>query len=205
MRVRVLLLVSALATVVAAVGAGGASAATLFTTNSHLVRVSVGSIADATSIAPLDVTVAGTLAIRCTHSSLTLRVDDNGQTSGRVAITVTAATVAPGCAGGQLALTTTTPWLLTLRDHSTMVGAETVFRATLHGFRMDAQGVPGLIAGNLESGVTAVQPTATTFPISFVFDNAAGASSPTVGQVQIDARYVLTGDAVAATWSLTDT
>ena len=197
MRIRTLLLVPVLAAAaLGTVGAGGASAATLFTSTAHTTRVTVGATAVATSVAPFDLTSGGTLILRCPHSTLHLVLAENSD--NRVDLSVTGSAIF-GCVGlGAVTGTHVPPWTLTITGTGTMVGGFMSYAATMHRFAFDILG--GQYAGNLE-GVTVTQPTVATSPICVDLNNAGSVAGPLVGDGRIDGKYCLTG--AAAGFSLT--
>jgi hypothetical protein len=210
MRIRALLFAAALAAVVAGIGADSASAVTLFNTTGHGALVSLGMTADATSATPVDITaVFGGVGLnRCFHSSLNLKVADNGQFTERVAITVTSSTFGPGCVGGlgQPTGTHVPPWKLTITGNSTMIGTQTAWAGTVDNAAIDFNAAGRSYTGNLETGVTVTQPTVATSPICFDFRTAGTLLSATTGAVRIDGSYCITGSGLLgpAGWSLTD-
>jgi hypothetical protein len=199
MRNRALLFIPVLAAAVLGIGASGASAATLFTNTAHTTRVSVGTTATATSEGNIDRTSGATLLNRCPHSSLHLVVEENSDT--RVSIGVVASTFS-ACTGiGAVTGVHTPPWTLTITGTGTMIGGSTAYAATVH--RVTFNIVGGLYAGNLETGVTATQPTAATSPICVDLNAAGTVSGPLTGDGRIDGKYCLTSGAASA-FSLTN-
>ena len=200
MRIRALLFIPVLAAAALAIGASGASAATLFTTTGHTARVAAGSLADATSVTPIDLTSSGMLADRCTHSSLGLSVSGNTATSPAV-LTVTSSTFAPGCVGAGQPVGTHNPvWRLTVLGTGTMIGTQTAWNASVDNLVFDLPAPFGQFSGNLTTGVTVTQPTVATSPLCVDLNNAGEAFGLVAGT--IDGRYCLTG--TAAGWSLGD-
>jgi hypothetical protein len=202
MRIRALLFIPALAAAALAIGVSNASAATLFTTTAHSTRVTVGATADATSQGPIILTSGGSEVNRCTHSSLGLRLDENSH--ARVSITVTSSTFT-NCSGlgGQATGTHTVPWQLTITGNGAPSGSQTRWAATVHRVAFDfALIASGVFTGNLETGVTATQPTVGTSPICVDLNAAGTVAGPGIANGSIDGRYCLTG--AGAAFSLTN-
>jgi len=196
MRIRALLLVSVLATTISAVGVSAASAATLFTTTAHTTRVTVGSTATADVVGNLDFTLPpGTVADRCTGGSFTLVVAQNSD--ALISLRVGSGGFA-GCFSSKTP-TFTVPWTVTITGAGTVRAPNLSYGATLHRLAYDMAGFPGMFVGNLESGVTALQPTAGTSPITINLENAASLTNPSVGTENLDGNLRLT-----TPWSLTN-
>jgi len=196
MRNRALLFIPALAAAVLGIGASGASAATLFTTSAHTARVAVGATATADVVGPLDLTLPpGTVANRCTNGDFSIVVAENSDT--RVNLRVTAGTTAP-CLSA-VTPTFSPPWTVTITGNGSPATPNVSWASTVHRVAFDIAGFPGVFTGNLETGVTALQPTAGTSPITLNLANAASATNPNVGTGNIDGNIRLT-----TTWSLTN-
>ena len=198
MRMRSLLLLPALTVAPLALGAAGASAATLFTSTSHTTRVTVGATWDATAAIPLDLTVAPGLVFLSCPSSLSGIVGSNNMTVG-VTLEVRRATF---LCSTLATVATAFPWTLTIAGSSTVIGANTTYRAAFDRFSFDMDNI-GSFQGDLSTGVTALQPNSGTSPITV---NLANAGDWTAGSailtLRLDGSYQLTG--TAAGWSLTN-
>jgi hypothetical protein len=194
MRIRALLFLPALATAALGIGASSASAATLWTTNAHSARVTVGSTATADVIGNLDLTLpTGTVANRCTGGDLGVTVEENSDV--RVSLNVTSGFFT-GCTAGVLP---TFPWTLTVTGNGTVVAPNIRWAAIVDHVAFDIAGFPGVFSGNLTTGVTAGQPTSGTTPITLNLADAGSASNPNVGTGFIDGNIQLT-----SAWSLTN-
>jgi hypothetical protein len=193
MRNRALLFIPVLAAVALGIGASGASAATLFTSTAHTTRVSVGTVADATSVAPIDLTSGSSLINRCQHSTLQLRLEENSDT--RVSIGVTGSSFSSCSPFASVIGTHSPPWTLTISGTGRVIGSFTDYSATADRVAFDLAG--GLYTGNLTTGVTITQPTATTSPICVDLNAAASVAGPLTGDGRIDGKYCLTGAAAA--------
>ena len=195
MHVRALLAVPSIAAIVLGIGVSGASAATLFTTSAHATRVAVGASWDTTGTVVFTAP-PGTPFLRC-HAVLRGTVGANNMTTG-VALAVTSGTF--GCEERGVA-PTTFPWTVTVLGNGAASGGNLAYKATLDRISFDIDGI-GLFAGNLTSGLTALQPTAGTAPISIQIAGAGGWSTAPIPTMQIDTIFPLTG--TAASWSLTN-
>ena len=198
MRIRALLFIPALAAAALAIGASGASAATLFTSTAHTTRVAVGTTAVATSVGNIDLTSGGALLNRCPHSVLHLVLAENSDTRVNVSVTGSAFFACSGL--GAVTGTHVPPWQLTITGNGTMVGGFTAYAATAHRVTFDILG--GRYSGNLETGLTITQPTVATSPICVDVNNAGSVSGPLTGDGRIDGKYCLSG--TAAGFSLTN-
>ena len=195
MRIRAILLAPALAAMLLAVGASGASAATLFTSAAHTTRVAVGATASATLTAPLVWTSGATAINRCTHSTLHLTVAQNNDTA--VVGNIVAGSFSP--CNSPLTGNFATPWKLTITGTSTMVGAFTRWNAAIDNISYNQLG--GTYSGNLTTGVTATQPTTAAAPICIHLATAGSVSGP-LGSFNLDGSYCLSGTSTA--FSLTN-
>jgi hypothetical protein len=199
MRIRALLFLSALAaTALLGIGAGSASAATLFTTTAHTARVTVGAIAVGTGT-NVDLTSGTAVINHCAHSSLNLLLDQNNDTA--VVGTVTAGSfngcnnpVTPTFLNGGV----TANWVLTVSGNSSLINDQNCWNASVDRVTFDLLG--GQYAGNL-TGVTACQPTSGS-PLTLRLPSAGSVAGPLTGNGRIDGSYVFTG--AAAAYSLTN-
>ena len=199
MRVRALLLVPALVTAVLAIGASGASAATLFTNAGHATRVTVGATASATSTTPLLLTSGATRMNTCTHSSLQLVISQNNDTA--VVGTVVGGTFNP--CGATMTGAFFMPWRLTMTGAGVMSGGFTRWSAAINNVSFTVFG--GLYTGNVTTGITATQPTTPSTigasPICVHMTAAGSVSGPLTGDGRLDGSFCLSG--TSAAFSLT--
>lgn len=196
MRVRALLFMLVLS-IAFGVTAGGASAATLFVTPSHIQRVPVGTTGNLTSTRSLDLTTdAGEVANSCGHSNLGLSVSENTDT--RVSLTVTSTSFSL-CSPFSMTGTTSPPWKITVTGTATFSAGTAIWTATAHNVRLDLPSV-GSLSGNLETGLTVTQPVPATAPICVNLASARALGGALVSTW--DGRYCATG--ASAFWSMTN-
>jgi hypothetical protein len=194
MRVRAHLLIAAFAATLMGIAVTDSSGATLFTTTAHTTRVTVGATAVADVVGNFDFTLPpGTVNDRCTGGAFDLVVEENSDV--RVSLRVASG----GFTGCVNAKTPTFPWTVTITGAGTVRAPNLSYAATVHRVAYDIAGLPGVFTGNLETGVTALQPTAGTSPITLNFENAASLSNPSIGTENVDANLRLT-----TPWSLTN-
>lgn len=196
MRIRSLLFIPALAAAALAIGASGASAATLFTTTAHTTRVTVGATATATSTTPIVLTSGATKINTCTHSTLHLVLVQNNDVE--VVGNVVAGSFTP-CLN-PVTGNFTTPWGLTVSGTGTMDGAFTRWNARVNNVSFNLLG--GTYTGNLTTGITVTQPTVATSPLCLHAANAGFVTGPLTGDGRIDGTYCFSG--TAASFSLTN-
>ena len=196
MRLRVPLLIPALAAAVLGIGASGASAATLFTTAAHTTRVAIGDTAGATSTSSYFVHAGPARINSCTHRSVHLVLDENG--SSRVKETVIADNTTP-CVS-PMTSNTSPAWSLTITGTGTASGGFTRWSAAIDGVSFNLLG--GTYTGNITTGVTVTQPTAAGSPICLHMNTAASVAGPLTGDGRLTGTFCLTG--AAAAYSLTN-
>jgi hypothetical protein len=202
MRIRALLFIPALAAVALAIGVSSASAATLFTTNNHAsTRVTIGATATATSEGNFDfVTSGGAVQNRCTHMTLHTRVTEN--TVARSTLEVYGSIIGV-CEPSPFTTTFAPSWKLTVTGAGTSSGGTTRFASALDNVQFDLAGIPGVFTGNLTTGLTTTQATATTNGICVAAAGAGSITNDVLGvTVSINARFCLT-TAPSSLWSLT--
>jgi hypothetical protein len=185
MRIRALLLTPALAAAALGIGATTASAApTLFTTAAHTTRVTVGATATATATSPMVLTSGATTFMSCNHSTLHLRVTANNDTQG-----LTAAVHAGSFSPCNSPITGNFPWQLHVSSNGSFSNDFFRWNAVMTNVSFNLLG--GTYTGNLTTGVTVTQPTATS-PLCLHLDRAASVSGPATGAGRLDITYCLT-------------
>jgi hypothetical protein len=197
MRHRVLLFSSVLA-IMASMGiAGGvASAATLYTSSSHVAAVPVGTTAVATA-GTVVLTSGSTTVNSCTSSSLNLSLTQNS--GGMVVADVTGGSFA-GC---RLATTVNACcarlWHVIVTGAAIIVGLNTLWNSvTARNVSVTFAG--GTYTGDLTTGIVAQQPVSGGAPVSIALNNAAKLAGPLTSNGQVTGTYTLTG--AAASYSL---
>jgi len=211
--------------------AGGASAATLFTTPAHTTRVTVGATASLLS-GTYNMTSGTEVVQSCSSSTFNVRVSQNADTS--VDLTVTSGAWS-GCAV-PITPTFPNPWRITVQGNSAVSGSSTVWpTTTLTNFTYDLFGglySAGTITRNhlvAEGAGTATttrptnaftdatppsgstppsnglywsRPTAAGAPLCLVFARAGSVVGPLIGDGRLHATYCFEG--AASTWSMTN-
>jgi hypothetical protein len=188
------LLALALAATALAIGAGDASAATLFTSGAHSSRVAVGTTFHATSTGGRVTSSPLSPASTCTGVS-TLQLDVRENSDTRVSLTVTSGTFS-GCDN---ATTGTFDWTITITGNGVVSGANTVYVTTQHDVRFDVAG-HGFF-GDTDRVGAATQPTVGTAPICLNPPTPGGLLAR-IPQAFFDFKYCFIGGAAA--WSLTN-
>jgi hypothetical protein len=194
MRIRAILISSAVATTAALGMAGGASAATLFTTSAHTTAVATGTTAGATNTTPVVLTSATSTLNTCNTSTLSLILDTNS--GGTVTGRITSGSFT-GCAPLPATGLFSTPWQLHVSGSATVSGGITTWSnasVTNVGFSLGG----GSYSGSLTTGVSAQQTH--TGGVCLVFNDAGQLSGPLTTNGRIDTRYCFEG--TAASYSL---
>jgi hypothetical protein len=211
MRIRALLFMPVLAAAVLGVGAGSASAATLWTTPAHTSRVAVGQLASVAAFTNVRLTsgTSGSTVENCDQSTLSLNLVQNNDAAvigaiGGGSFTGCApfATVTPTFSDPS---GTSTPWTLTVTGNSTTSGTRTQWRATVDSVNVDFGGgnYRGTLGHASGGNITAWQPTATGAPICLEFNSSGSLIGPLTGDGRIDATYCFEGSK-ASQFSLTN-
>jgi hypothetical protein len=174
-------------------GVQAASAATLFTTPAHTTRVTVGSTFSTTET-DLQITSGSTTIETCTHGVLDHTVVQNNHAAVLFAVTGGSAS---GCT--PVVLTMTLPWTVSVSGTGTVIGTNTCWHGSISAVRFDMFG--GLYTGNLTSGVTSCQPTATGSPISLKLDTAGTVTGPLTGAGKLSTFVDFLGAAASYSWT----
>jgi hypothetical protein len=190
MRIRAILISSALV-VTAAVGtASSASGATLFTDTSRTTPVAVGTTANATNRVPVVLTSATSVINTCNNSTLNLTLDQNS--GGTVVGTVTAGSFT-NCHPLPATGIYTAPWKLSIHGAATATGDVTRWNAQVTGVGFLLGG--GTYHGNLTTGVTAEQTEGGMACLDF--NDAGQLTGPLTANGRIDTTYCFEGAAAA--------
>jgi hypothetical protein len=193
---RALLLLPALVSTLMAVGVGEASAATLFTTAAHTTRVTAGATKTITETgSPFRLTRSGATIDTCTHAQA--HTVQNRNDDVLVADTIVAAAFAP--CNSPFTGNFSTPWKITVSGTGTTSGGFTRWNAAIDNVSFNFLG--GTYTGNLTTGVTVTQPTATGAPICIHLNAAGSVSGPLTGDLRFHSTLCYSG--AAALYSLT--
>lgn len=180
--------VAASAAALGTIGAGSSMAATLYTTSAHTTAVAVGTTAVGTS-GVVSLFSGKTKVNSCKKSTLDLKVTTNS--GGKVAAQITGGTFT-SCS---LATTVTgTPWSpgLQVTGSGVVTGKNTVFSSTSVG-GVNVQFAGGTYTGNLNTNITAQEPTAKGAPLSLVLKKTGTLTGPLTSDGVVTATYKLTG------------
>jgi hypothetical protein len=189
------LIAPVLLTAALGISTSSAGAATLFTSNTHTTRVSVGTTFQATSAGGIVTSSPFMSAATCTgDATLQLDVVENSDT--RVSLTVTNGTFS-GCDN---ATSGTFDWTITITGNGSVSGANTVYTTTQHNVRFDVAG-HGFFSDTDRIG-SADQPTVGTAPICLTPPTPGGLLLARIPQAFFDFKYCFIGSAAA--WSLTN-
>lgn len=190
---------------VACLGAGSASAATLYTSAAHTTPVAVGSTFTATMPAPYWKEYVSTQEVEpvswCNGATISYKVTQNSagvfkatSTAGALSTCINNTTMYLGwnleISGGSTAVGSNTDWLGTTIKN---VGFTWDKLATFTGSFKSATGSPPV------KGIFTQQPTVAKAPVSLVLDHAPGISDPSFGQFTVSATLTFAG--AAAAWS----
>jgi len=184
-----------------ALGAGSATAATLYNNAAHFTPVSVGATGSLALTSPYTwtqvITTTGNTPLHaalntCTQSTLKVRV---GRNDGTVSGTVVTSAFG-GCT--PFALVPTLPWTLVVQGAGTSAPPISHWNAALDNFKFVLGGAT--YSGNITTGVTATEPTTGTAPVCIAFKDALSFSGQLWQNVPTDGTYCFEG--AAATWSL---
>jgi hypothetical protein len=176
--------------------AQSASAATLWTSTAHTVRVPIGTTTSLVSEGPVQLTnptgvPAGTCGQWTLHG-IVIRNDDTASAVQAVGGTTSDCTV-------PVTLTFTPPWTFTFTGTGTPGAGTTSFTGTLDNAQFDL--TDGLYTNPAPVDFAATQPLPGTSPITLRFNDAGPFFGPT-GAYFIDASFVFEGPATG--WSLTN-
>jgi hypothetical protein len=200
--------IAAAVAVVACIGAGSASAATLYTSAAHTTPVAVGATFTATM--PTETKwymwlSEGSLAQECKKAEMSFKVTQNSKGIFK------AAPSGSGVLWGECLVAWQkqyNPPSLTVSGNSISVGTNTDWTgATLENFSFEYQQPTWYVAGNVNSasgnppanGMFIQQPTVAKAPVSIVLSKAPGMVSTGFGHVTLSAAFTFTG--TAASWS----
>ncbi len=172
-----------------------AAAATLFTSNAHTTRLSVGTTFQAISTGGTVPSSPLMSAPTCTgDATLQLDVVENSDT--RVSLTVTNGTFA-GCDNETTGIF---DWTITITGNGSVSGSNTVYTTTQHDVRFFVAG-HGFFTDTDRVG-SADQPTVGTAPICITPPTPGGLLLARIPQAFFDFKYCFIGS--AAGWSLTN-
>ena len=210
---KAMLAMAALAVSAAFLGAGSASAATLYKTTAKTTLVPVGATFTATqpfwngdikTLTPDKVwelsNGASALNI-CTNSSITFKVTQNSGGTFKAVPTAASFPSYPYCGAPQRWLSTVEGQLLSVTGSSTANGTESAWLGTKFNFAWEGVGgwagaFTGATGSPPAKGVFVQQPTAAKAPISL---NLVKAPLSTGSTYIVSAKFIFTGEAAA--WS----